>query len=324
MATVAMLGRFVFPVMMSRGCDRKLSIGVILGGASLSPIIPPSVLAVLLATIANISVGDLLVAGILPGILMASGFALYAMTTAVLDPAVDGQTRAVQKDEDELSLARAVAQVLPILVVVFLVVGLVVFGIAQPTESAAIGIVGAVIISAVNGTLRSSILAQACLSAVATAATVLIIVSTAKLFSQLLAFTGTTTAFLALVSGMEVNRWVLFGVVMLVVLFACMFLDEVAVMLISVPILTPVVAHLGFDPIWFWMLLLINFTLGGITPPIGYVNFVFKSVAPADCTMEEIMGAAWPIVAVSCGCIVIMCIFPGIVTWIPYGMRSLH
>jgi TRAP-type C4-dicarboxylate transport system permease large subunit len=103
-----------------------------------------------------------------------------------------------------------------------------------------------------------------------------------------------------------------------------MFIDEVAMMLIAVPILVPVISHFNFDPIWFWMMLLINFTLGGITPPIGYTNFVFKSVAPAGTTMNEIMRAAWPIVLISAGCIIIMCIFPQIVTWLPNAMRATH
>jgi TRAP-type C4-dicarboxylate transport system permease large subunit len=150
---------------------------------------------------------------------------------------------------------------------------------------------------------------------------VLVIISSAKLFSQILAFTGTTTLLLEFIVHLDVNRWLVFAAVMILIWIVCMFIDEVGVMLIAVPILTPVVNHLGFDPIWFWMMLLVNFTLGGITPPIGYANFVFKLVAPPDTTMEEIMSAAWPIVGLSGICIVMMCLFPGAVTWLPSVAR---
>lgn len=324
MATVAMLGRFVYPTMISRGCDRKLSIGIILGGASLDPIIPPSVLAVVLATLANLSIGEFLVAGILPGILMALAFAAYAILRCVINPALDADVAAdAAEPSDQQSLLTAIAQVVPFLVIIGLVIGLVIIGIAQPSEAAAIGIAGALLLSVANRSFSLQTIMEACLSAVRTSSAVLVIVSTAKLFSQLLAFTGSTTVLLEIVSNLNVNRWVIFATIMLVIWVVCMFIDEVGVMLIAVPILTPVVAHFSFDPIWFWMMLLINFTLGGITPPIGYTNFVFKSVAPPGTTMGEIMSAAWPMVLISGLCIVAMCLFPAIVTWLPANMRAV-
>jgi tripartite ATP-independent transporter DctM subunit len=321
-AAVAMLGRFVYPTMLARGCDRKLSIGTILAGASLDPIIPPSVAAVILATLAGLSVGDFLTAGILPGLLLGCAYAGYAVIRTLINPSLDAHAATtVEGEQGWRSFAAAALQILPFLVVIFLVLGLIMLGIAQPTEAAAVGIVCAALLSVLYGKFSFRMLYDACYGAAITTATVLVIIASAKLFSQLLAFTGATTSLIELVSGLELNRWLVFAAMWLSIWVICMFIDELGVMLIAVPVFTPVIGHLGFDPLWFWMMMLINFTLGGITPPIGYTNFVFKSVAPPDTTMSEIMRAAWPIVFIAIGCMVFMCFFPGIVTWLPGALR---
>ncbi|MFN0305937.1 MAG: TRAP transporter large permease subunit [Burkholderiales bacterium] len=321
MASVAMLGRFVYPTMIDRGCDRRLSIGMILAGATLDPIIPPSVLAVILATLAGISIADFLIAGIGPGMLLAVAFAGYAVIRTILNPALDSRASPEVSEGGWRTALAAAAQIVPFLIVIFLVLGLIMLGVAQPTEAAAVGIIGAILLSFLYRTFSWRLIYRACYGAAITTATVLIIIACAKLFSQLLAFTGATGGLIELVSGIGVNRWVMFAAMMVVIWVICMFIDELAVMLIAVPVFTPVILHLGFDPIWFWMMFLINITLGGITPPIGYTNFVFKSVAPPGTTMGEIMRAAWPIVFIAFGCIVVMCVFPQIVTALPGASR---
>ncbi len=322
MASVAMLGRFVYPTMIQRGCDRQLSIGMILAGATLDPIIPPSVLAVILATIAGISIADFLIAGIGPGLLLAVAFATYAVVRTMLNPTLDARPAPDDGERGWRPAMNAAVQIIPFLLVIFLVLGLIMLGIAQPTEAAAVGIVGALMLSLLYRTFSLRMVYRACHGAAITTATVLIIIACARLYSQLLAFTGATGGLIELVSTLGANRWVLFAAMMVSTWIICMFIDELAVMLIAVPVFSPVIGHLGFDPVWFWMMFLINFTLGGITPPIGYTNFVFKSVAPPGTTTGEIMRAAWPIVFIAMGCIVLMCVFPQIVTWLPGQGRA--
>jgi TRAP-type C4-dicarboxylate transport system permease large subunit len=132
----------------------------------------------------------------------------------------------------------------------------------------------------------------------------------------LLAFTGATSGLIGLVSDLEVNRWIVFVIMMATVFGFCMFMDQLALMLIAVPVYSPLIAHLGFDPIWFWMLFLINITLGGITPPFGYTMFVFKSAAP-DVSLLEIYRAAWPMVVLVLLGMAVMSFIPQIVTWLP-------
>jgi tripartite ATP-independent transporter DctM subunit len=321
MASVAMLGRFVYPTMIQRGCDRRLSIGTILAGATLDPIIPPSVLAIILATLANISIASFLVAGIIPGLLLASLFALYAVARTVLDPALDAPVDPRPPSERGWwPVLQSILQILPLCFIIFLVLGLIILGVAQPTEAAAAGIIGIVLIAAATRSISWTMIYQACYGAAVTTATILVILASAKLFSQLLAYTGATAGLIGLVSDLEVNRWIVFIIMMATVFVFCMFMDQLALMLIAVPVYSPLIAHLGFDPIWFWMLFLINITLGGITPPFGYTMFVFKSVAP-DVPLMEVYRAAWPMVWIAVLGMVLMTVFPQIVTWLPSAGR---
>ena len=321
MASVAMLGRFVYPTMIERGCNRRLTIGTILSGATLDPIIPPSVLAIILATLANISIGDFLVAGLVPGMVLAGCFAAYAIARTLLDPSLDARPEPEGAEGGGWQTALAsLLRILPICIIIFLVLGLILLGIAQPTEAAAVGIVGTALMSAATRTLSFEIIGRSCMGAATATATVLVILASAKLFSQLLAYTGATSGLVELISGLTLNRYIVLFVMMATVFFFCMFMDQLALMLIAVPVYGPIIAHLGFDPIWFWMLFLINITLGGITPPFGYTMFVFKSVAD-EVPLTEIYRAAWPFVGIAIFAMVLLTLFPGLVTWLP-GLRG--
>jgi tripartite ATP-independent transporter DctM subunit len=294
---------------------------MILAGATLDPIIPPSILAVILATLANISIAEFLVAGILPGIVLGGAFAAYAVIRCVFNPALDSN---VLRDPEARGGWKETLWsgllILPLVGIIFLVLGLVMFGVAQPTEAAAVGIFGSILMSVLYGKFSGKMLYEACFGAAFTTATILIIIASSKLFSQLLAFTGATAGLIDFTSQLAINRWLLFIIMMAAVFFFCKFMDQLALMLIAVPVYSPLIVHLGFDPIWFWMLFLINITLGGITPPFGYTMFVFKSVRP-EVSMTEIYWSAAPIVGVALLTMVLMSVFPQIVTWLPAAMR---
>lgn len=253
----------------------------------------------------------------MPGIVLAGMFALYAIARTLIDPALDARGEGAGRGAVSARVVLvSLARILPVCTIIFLVLGLIILGIAQPTEAAAVGIVGAALIAAALRTISLEIVFRSCYGAAIATATVLVILASAKLFSQLLAYTGATVGLVDLVSGLTLNRWVLFVIMMATVFAFCMFMDQLALMLIAVPVYTPLIAHLGFDPIWFWMLFLINITLGGITPPFGYTMFVFKSVA-REVPLVEIYRAAWPFVAIALLAMALMTVFPGIVTWLP-------
>jgi tripartite ATP-independent transporter DctM subunit len=316
-AAVAVLGRFIYPTMIERGCDKRLSMGTILSGATLDAIIPPSIVGIILATLTNLSIGDFLVAGIGPGITLAACFIAYVLIRVTLNPALDSRGDDLGKANRPTSeRLRAALPVFPLFGIVFLVLGLVMFGIAQPTEAAAAGVVGAIALSLTFGTFSFRMIGETCYGAAITTGTVLIIIASSKLFSQLLAFTGAATGLVELAVGLDLNPWIIYVVMMLVVFILCMFIDQLALMLIIVPIYMPIVAHLGFDPLWFWMMFLINIMFGGITPPLGYTVFVFITAVPGA-KIVEVYRAALPMVGVAFVAIIIMTLTPSIVTFLP-------
>lgn len=318
MAVSAMMAKSVFPGMEARGYDRKLSIGMILGGASLAPVIPPSVLTIIIATLANVSVAGLLLAGVVPGLLLGGVFIAYALIRVRMNPklapgrADEGAASGVGRP----SLAMAALRCLPFTLIIVAVMGLILAGIATPSESAATGVLGAMATAAVFGNLRLAMLKEALRGSVLITAMILVIMASSTLFSQLLALSGATGQLTEWVTHLDWDPvWMLLAMMALVFVF-CMFIDQVAVMLVIIPIYLPLVGVLGFDPLWFWLLMLLNVTVGGITPPFGYAMFAFKG-ARNDVPMTELFAAAWPFVGLFLLGMLVVGIFPSLATWLP-------
>lgn len=316
-AVAALLGRSVLPSMTQRGYEPKLSAGVILAGASLAPIIPPSLLAIIVGSLAEVSIAGLLIAGLLPGLLLATLTGAWVGCSLLRDPEA-APAEARQKGARG-SVAGAVLGMAPFLLIVFSVIGLIVLGIATPSESAATGVLGALAVAAIHRRLSWSMLVEALAAAAKISAMILIIVAASRLFSQLLAFTGASRALVAWSTGLDLDPLVMFALMMLVPFLLCMFLDQVAFLLMAVPLYGPLVAALGFDPIWFWTLFLINLTLGSITPPFGYTLFALAGAAP-QLGVGRIFRASLPVILVFVLGLVCLTIWPGLVTWLPAAL----
>ncbi len=318
MAVSAMMAKSVFPGMAARGYDRKLSIGMILGGASLAPVIPPSVLTIIIATLANVSVAGLLLAGVVPGLMLAAMFIAYALLRVRLNPKL-APGRAAEGDQADAgrpSLGLAALRCLPFTLIIAAVMGLILAGIATPSESAATGVLGAMATAAIFGNLRLRMLKEALRGSVLITAMILVIMASSTLFSQLLALSGATGQLTEWVTQLAWDPlWMLLAMMALVFVF-CLFIDQVAVMLVIIPIYLPLVGVLGFDPLWFWLLMLLNVTVGGITPPFGYAMFAFKG-ARNDVSMTELFAAAWPFVGLFLLGMLIVGVFPALSTWLP-------
>ncbi len=315
LASVAILGRFVYPTMVERGCDKRLAIGTILSGATLDAIIPPSIIGVILATLVGLSISDFLIAGMGPGITLAICFAGYAVIRVLINPSLDSKRQESSPDQKGSKL-EALIGVLPLVVTIFLVLGLVMMGVADTSEAAAVGIVGCLIMSFMYRTFSFKMLAEAGFETMLTTAGVLAIISSSKLFSEVLAFSGAPAGLVQFTINMNLSPYVFYWVMMAVVFVLCMFIDQVALMLILVPIYLPLVQSFGFDPLWFWMMFLINILFGGITPPLGYTLFVFKSAVPS-LPLGEVYRAVWPMIYVAIVAVILMTFFPKIVTFLP-------
>lgn len=327
-AVAAMLGRSVLPGMKDRGYDTTLSAATILGGASLAPIIPPSLLVVVLGSLVrDVSIAGLLIAGILPGLLLATLLLGFVFTRVALKPelappldsssAANGSNDGAKDGTNPgMSAGRALLRMAPFTLIIFMVMGLIMLGIATPSESAATGVIGALGTAAIYRRLSVAMIRDALLSAVKISAMILIIVASSKLFSQLLSFSGATRGLVEFSAALNLDPAIMFLILMAVPFVLCMFIDQFAFMLLAVPLYEPLLSGLGFDPIWFWTIFLINLTVGSLTPPFGYTLFALKGASDL-LSMRQVFAAAWPVVGLFVLGMAAMALYPPIVTALP-------
>ena len=316
MANTAMLGSLMVPEMQRRGYNQRMSMGPILGTGGLAMIIPPSALGVLLAAIAGIDVGRLLIAGFIPGFTLA---ALYAGLIALqlwmnpnAAPAYEVEpTTAAQK------VKLVCTNILPMGFVVFMVVGSIIFGIATPTEAAAVGVLGVLVLAATFGVLSFKSIVASVDGTVRVAAMVFFILMNSTVFSQLLAFSGATAGMLEWATSFEVNRLLILLIMFFVLLLLGMFKDAVSMMLITVPIFFPLAQQLGFDLVWFGLFVLISIEMAGTTPPFGLLLYVMLGVAPPGTTLIQVASAAFPFLICDAILILILVAFPPLALWLP-------
>lgn len=316
-AVAAMLGRSVLPRMLALGYDRKLSSAVILGGASLAPIIPPSLLVVVVGSLVkDVSISGLLIAGIGPGLLLGAMILGYVGFGVWRRPALAPGSPAREAKRGGREIGLALLSMLPFTLVIAAVMGFILAGIATPSESAATGVISAVLVAAIYRRLSLGMLGEALWGAARLTAVILVIVASSKLFGQVLSFSGATRGLVASVTTLDLQPWLMLLIMMLVPFVICMFVDQIAFMLLAIPLYEPLMQHYGFDPIWFWTLFLINLTIGSLTPPFGYTLFALKG-ATADMAIEAVFRAAWPVVAVFLAGLGLLVLLPGIVTLLP-------
>lgn len=317
MAVAAMLGRAIMPGMHNRGYDKSIAAGLIIGGASLAPIIPPSLLAIIVGSLAEVSIAKLLIAGVLPGLLIGGIFLAYVFTRILINSSL---APAITTNEgSEVTFNQkviAIFRTLPFLIVIFSVMGFIMLGIATPSESAATGVVGSLLTAAIYRKLTLKMIWSSLIASVTVSSMILAIMAMSKMFTQLLAFTGATSELVTIVANLGYSPTVMLLIMLAVPFVLCMFIDTIAVILLSIPIYQPVVNALEFDPVWFWLLFLINITLGAITPPFGYTLFAFKAVVP-EMTIGQVYRATWPFVGLFILGIAIIITFPAIATWLP-------
>jgi tripartite ATP-independent transporter DctM subunit len=314
-----MLGRTVLPMMLQRGYDTRLTLGTIMGGALLAPIIPPSVLAILIGTIASVSIGDLLIAGVIPGLVLAVLYAGVVVVALRRNPALAPRSEDYRPSTLREKV-RALVEMLPFSAVIFVSIGLIVFDFATPSEAAALGALAAFAESLWHRRMKFADYVRALSDSAVLSAVILVVMATAVLFGQVLNFTGAIQALGAVAGGLDVHPMLMFFILMLIPFVLCMFVDQIALILVLIPIYDPLVKQFGFDPVWFYMLLLINLVIGAITPPFGYVLFALKAASP-KIPMSDIYAAAWMFTAITVAGMVVFSVFPGLVTFLPQLMK---
>ena len=321
MANTAMMGSMMVPEMTSRGYKKHMSMGPILGTGGLAMIIPPSALAVLLASLAEIDIGKLLIAGVLPGLVLAVLYSIliYAQVKIDKDAAPEYVVESTSFGRILLAL---VVNVLPMGFVVFCVIGLIILGIATPTESAGFGALGVLILAALYRVLSWNVVVRSVAGSVRVTAMVLLIILASSTFSQLLAFTGASAGLIEWATKVDLAPIVMLLIMFGVLLILGMFMDQVSMMLLTVPIFFPLAQTLQFDLIWFGLVMLLALEISLTTPPFGLLLFVMIGVAPQGTTLWQVAMAAAPYIGCALIVLVLLILFPGLALYLPGLMVS--
>ena len=327
-ASVVAMGLMAGPALLRRGYDRSLAAGIITSSGTLGILIPPSIMLVVyggLTGMKETSVGNLFAGAILPGLILSGLYLLYVGIRCGLNPKVGPP---IPKEERIHSTADKITMTLksfvPPFSLILLVMGTILAGIATPTEAAALGCVGAILLAIVNKKFTWDVIVQASSATLRTTSMIMILFIGGKVFSVVFLSMGGGDVVADLLLGMNVNEYVVLAIMMAVVFLMGMFIDWAAILLVVVPIFTPIAMDLNFNPLWFAMLICLNLQTSFLTPPFGYSLFYFKGVAPSEYTMPDIYKGILPFVIIQLIGLVVMMIFPQIITWLPSVFFGSH
>ena len=320
-AAVTAMGILALPEMLRRGYKPQLALGTICASGTLGILIPPSVLTIVYAVTAQVSIGKMLIAGLVPGLLLATLYIGYIVVVGWLKPEWVPLDASVSRTPLRLKLLALKALVFPAMLIV-LILGSIFFGVATPTESAAVGVAGAMIPALIKGKLGIGMLRQSGVDTLKATSMILWITLGAKAYVAIFTGLGGADTLLAIIKGMDVDRWVILAAMMLLLIFLGTVLDEIGIILLTVPVFLPIVRLLGFDEIWFGVLYAITIQMGYISPPFGYTLFYIKGTLPPHIGMGAVYQGILPFLALQFIGLLICAAFPGLVTFLPELMTG--
>ena len=316
-ATTAMLGSLMLPVMLSRGYHPVLATGPIMAIGAVDMLIPPSALTVLLGSLSGISISKLLVGGVLPGVLLSVAFVIWIVISVRMNPKLAPADDTGTGHRGFSRWQPFFAYVLPTLSIFGIVVGALADGWATPTECAALGAFATMVLAALYRVLTRQALLKALQGTVGVSGMILFIILGATAFAQILSFSGASNGLVQLITGQGLSTPMVVAGMMLMLIFLGVFVDQVSMMMITLPIFMPIVQTLGIDPIWFGVMFLICMQLGLLLPPHGLLLMTMRGVAPVEVTMVHIFRAVIPYLFMSLVLLAAVFWFPPIATWLP-------
>jgi tripartite ATP-independent transporter DctM subunit len=315
-ANTAVLGSVLLPEMTSRGYKPTISMGPIMAVGGIAMLIPPSALAVLLGSLANIPVSELLIAGIVPGIMMSILFVGYVMIRCYRDP-----SQAPAYEVEEMTTRERwipfLIYVVPLFSIFAVVVGSIFFGWASPSESAALGCVASAIAAACYRSLTWKSFLKSVRETAKVTTIIMLIIAGSLTFSQVLAVSGATDGLLQTLNAADLSALGAVLMMLCVLLFLGAFMDQVSMLLLTLPFFMPLAGAHGIDMLWLGVLFLVVMEVSLLTPPFGLLLYVMRSVAPEGITMRQIYAAALPFIGLELIMLVLLVMFPSISTWLP-------
>lgn len=324
-ATESVVGLLTIPIMLRYGYDKGLISGTICAGGSLGTIIPPSVVAVVIGPLADVSVGDILYGMTLPGLAMAGLYLVYIGGRCLINPAF---APAIPPSPDDPALAQklwiTVRNLVPPVILIFAVLGSILLGWASPTEAAAIGAIASVGLTVLYGNFHLKSFYEALIKTLKVTAMIMTVLLAGTLFTGVFIGAGGIATANNLIGEMRLTPWMLLGLMMLIVFISGFFLDWISIVLIFVPIFTPLARTAGFDAVWFCVLFLILIQTSYLTPPMAPAIFYLRAVAPPAITIRHMYRGVVPFIALQLATLAITMAFPQLVTWLPTKMLQFR
>lgn len=320
-ASVTMMVLLALPQMLKRGYNTELAAGTVMAAGSLGILIPPSVMLVIYGFWAEIPVGKLFMAAIFPGLVLAVLYMAYIVVRTGLQPEL-GPPLPEEERGTPLGqkLLLVLTSIIPPAVVILSVLGTILFGIATPTEAASIGILGSLIVAGINRRLSWSVVKEATYRTARIMGMISVVVGGSAVFVGSFMGLGGGVVISDLMLGLGLGPWGLLGVMMLVIFVLGMFMDWVAIIMLIIPIFSPLLAPLGFDPLWFGILVCVNLQMAKLTPPFGYAIFYAKGVGIPGVTMGHLFRAVVPFILLQIIGLALVVIFPQLALWLPVKM----
>lgn len=315
-ASAATLSSTAIPEMTKQGYDPRLASGLVAVVGTLAVMIPPSIVLVFYAILAEQSVGQLLIAGFLPGALITVALILTCLVLVWRNPSLAPAGHSYSLREKLRTLPAAG----PVIVLFILVTGLIYFGVATPTEAAALGAFGALIIAVLSGKLSWQQTRAALLETITSSVMILMIILSAFVFGYFLTATQVTQNLVAFVGGLPAPPLAIFGIIAVIYIILGFFLDQIAILALTIPVVLPVIEGLGFDPIWFGIMVVLLVEIGLVTPPLGLNVFVVARTAGRS--NEEVFRGVTPFVISMLALVVLFALFPGLILWVPETMSQ--
>ncbi len=320
-ATVVTMGLIAIPTMMKRGYQKELATGTVAASGTLGQIIPPSIVLVLLGDIVGVPVGDLFMGAVFPGLVLVALYIIYILIASIIKP--EWAPLIPQAELDAIKsremLIRVAKSLFPPLFLMVAVLGSMFAGVASPTEAAAVGAVGATLLTFGNKTFTYKMLREVSYSTMQLTSMVFIILVGAAAFGLVFRGTGGDTLVRTFLGGMAAThgKWFVFALVMFVIFIVGFFLDFIEIVFIHVPVLAPIMIEFGLDPLWFCVLLAVNLQTSFLTPPFGFSLFYLKAVVPDEITTGHIYRGIIPFVILQMIGLAIVALFPILTTWLP-------
>jgi C4-dicarboxylate transporter, DctM subunit len=315
-ATTATVGRITLDELGKLGYDRRALMGSLAGAGTLGFLIPPSIIMIVYGVLADTSVLKLFVAGLLPGLAMSMLFMTYTAIFAILNPSA--VPRAASTRLDRKTIIASLALMWPILLLIGAVLGSMYTGLASPTEAAALGVVASVVVCTIQGRFSWSAMRSAFLSAVRTNAMLCLIVAAAGFLSLAMGYLGIPRAVAEVVAQMQLSRYGLIVILMIVYLILGCFIDGVSMIVMTLPITLPLIAAAGFDKLWYGIFLVIAVELAQVTPPVGFNLFVIQGLTREPLGRIALYAAPYALIMVAF--VALITVFPEIVLWVPSVM----